>query len=82
LWNDPLLTFSHINDNVKNNQSKVRSVQTNKSQAPKYCCGKQEIIAAYLFGSFATDKATPFSDVDIALFTPSAENRMEYSIPD
>ena len=43
----------------------------------KYCCGKKKIIAAYLFGSFAVDSATPFSDVDIALLIPPFENRME-----
>ena len=42
----------------------------------KYCRAKKEIIAAYLFGSFAAGKATPFSDVDIALLTPPAKNRM------
>ena len=40
----------------------------------KYFLGEKEILAAYLFGSLAADKATPFSDVDIALLTPPAEN--------
>lgn len=44
---------------------------------PEYCSGNKKIIAAYLFGSYAAGKATPFSDVDIALLTPPAENRME-----
>lgn len=43
----------------------------------EYCRSRKEIIAAYLFGSFAADKATSFSDVDIALLIPPVENRME-----
>jgi len=43
----------------------------------KYCRDKKEIIAAYLFGSFAAGRATHLSDVDIALLTPFVENRME-----
>ena len=42
----------------------------------KYFLGEKEIMAAYLFGSLAAGKAAPFSDVDIALLTPPAENRI------
>jgi len=42
-----------------------------------YFYKKDEIFAAYLFGSFAAGKATPSSDLDIALLIPSTENRME-----
>ncbi|MDA3894599.1 MAG: nucleotidyltransferase domain-containing protein [Desulfobacteraceae bacterium] len=43
----------------------------------EYFYKNDEIIAAYLFGSFAAGKATPSSDLDIALLIPPAENRME-----
>jgi len=61
----------------------TKNIITNKSISEilvilkDYFHKNDEIIAAYLFGSFASGKATPSSDLDIALLIPPAENRME-----
>lgn len=49
-------------------------------QAEAYLKGRKDVVFAYLFGSFATGKPHPLSDVDIAVYldgTDTAEKRLE-----
>jgi predicted nucleotidyltransferase len=39
-----------------------------------YLVGQTDVVAAYLFGSVASDKADPHSDVDIAVLFANASN--------
>jgi hypothetical protein len=38
-------------------------------EAEKYLQKRKDVLFAYLFGSFASEKSTPMSDIDIAVYT-------------
>jgi predicted nucleotidyltransferase len=42
-----------------------------------YFHSKEEILAAYIFGSYAVGRPNPQSDLDIAILAPPFKNRME-----
>jgi len=45
-----------------------------------YLSLRKEIIAAYLFGSYASGRPRPASDIDIALLLDTAVNRKDYGV--
>ena len=55
----------------------IDSIETFFYPLTKYSHSREEIIAAYIFGSYAAGTEKPHSDVDIALLAPSFKNRME-----
>ena len=42
--------------------------------------GEERILFAYLFGGLASDRVTPLSDVDIAVYTLSSSDFNEYKL--
>ncbi len=44
-----------------------------------YCAGRAEIAACYLYGSYATGKARPDSDIDLAFLLDASVPRSHYS---
>lgn len=55
----------------------IDSIETFFDPLTKYFHSREEIIAAYIFGSYAAGTEKPHSDVDIALLAPPFKNRME-----
>jgi len=44
----------------------------------EYLAGQDDVVAAYLFGSHAADRARPSSDVDIAVVLRRADKQMRF----
>lgn len=49
-----------------------------KDAVAEYCAGRPEIVACYLFGSYATGKERPGSDVDVAFLLDASVSRSQY----
>jgi predicted nucleotidyltransferase len=53
---------------------------TIEGRVGKYCTSRPEIVAAYLFGSFARGEAGPLSDLDLAFLIDHRRERLAGSL--